>query len=76
VTYDVAGCREVVDDGENGFLVPFKDIAILTNVMERLLNDPDLRQRMGAVGRQKVLREFSMEQIAEETLQIWDKMLA
>jgi len=76
VTFDVAGCREVVEDGENGFLVPFKDVSTLTDVMGRLLTDRGLRQRMGAAGREKVLREFSIGRIAEETLRVWDEMLA
>lgn len=76
VTYDVPGCREVVIDGENGLLVPLKDRQALIDALEKLLCDPDLRQRMGLAGREMVLREFSQERVAAETLSVWEEVLA
>ena len=43
VTTDMPGCREVVRDGENGFLVPPRDPAALAAAIERLVADPALR---------------------------------
>lgn len=71
VTFDVAGCREVVEHGRNGLLVPFGDIDKLSTALATLISDPELRERMGASGRNKVLREFSNERITEETAQVW-----
>jgi glycosyltransferase involved in cell wall biosynthesis len=76
VTFDVPGCREVVRDGDNGLLVPFKDIESLTKALATLISDPDLRERMGKAGREKVLSEFSQEQVAEETVRVWREVLA
>lgn len=76
VTYDVPGCREVVVDGENGFLVPLKDGQALAAALEKLLCNPELRRRMGAVGREMVLREFSQERVAAETVRVWEEVLA
>lgn len=75
VTYDVPGCREVVVDGENGFLVPLKDEQALVVALENLLSDPELRQRMGVAGRKIVLREFSQEKVAAETMRVWEEVL-
>jgi glycosyltransferase involved in cell wall biosynthesis len=51
VATDIRGCREVVRDGENGFLVPVKDAAALADRMEILLDRPDVAAEMGARGR-------------------------
>jgi glycosyltransferase involved in cell wall biosynthesis len=76
VTYDVPGCREVVVDGKNGFLVPLKDEQALVIAVEKLLCDPELRRRMGVAGREMVLREFSQEKVAAETMRVWEEVLA
>ncbi len=76
ITYDVPGCREVVIDGENGFLVPLKDRQVLVTALEKLLCDPELRRRMGIVGREMVTKEFSQEKVADETMRVWEEVLA
>jgi len=68
VTTDVPGCREVVDDGETGLLVPLRDGAATAAAIERLLGEPDLRARMGTAGRAKAEREFSVGQFVADTL--------
>jgi glycosyltransferase involved in cell wall biosynthesis len=59
VATDVPGCREVVEDGVTGFLCAPRDAGDLAEKMRRMavLSD-DERTRMGAAGREKVLREF------------------
>ena len=47
IVSDQAGA-DLVRDGENGFVVPARDVEALTGRMEQLIADPDLRQRMGA----------------------------
>ena len=76
VTYDVPGCREVVEHGKNGLLVPLKDTERLVEAIIELVNDPALRKRMGAAGRHKVLAAFSQEQIFDDTLRVWQEVLA
>ncbi|MEI8103005.1 MAG: glycosyltransferase family 4 protein [Chlorobium sp.] len=63
ITTDAVGCREVVEDGKNGFLCRVRDAADLAEKMERmlLLSDEE-RFTMSLYGRQKVEREFD-EQI-------------
>jgi len=51
ITTDVTGCREVVDDGVNGYLVPIKDSSALASAMEMMINLTDReRLRMGKDG--------------------------
>ena len=54
----VNGSREVVRDGETGFLVDVGDVAGLAAALERLAADPGLRMRMGERGREVVRAEF------------------
>jgi glycosyltransferase involved in cell wall biosynthesis len=75
VTYDVPGCREIVEDRLNGILVPVKDKQKLVEAIAQLLIDPDLRRKMGAAGRAKVVKGFSQESVAEETLRVWEEVL-
>jgi N,N'-diacetylbacillosaminyl-diphospho-undecaprenol alpha-1,3-N-acetylgalactosaminyltransferase len=58
VTTDSVGCRETVDDGVNGFLVPIKDGNSVTEKVERLIMDPELRFKMGNAGYDKAKQEF------------------
>jgi glycosyltransferase involved in cell wall biosynthesis len=59
IATDVPGCREVVDDGRNGYLCPVRDAAGLADRMLRMLEaSPEARERMGQDSRAKVEREF------------------
>jgi glycosyltransferase involved in cell wall biosynthesis len=75
VTTDVPGCRDVVRDGENGFLVPARQGVPLAEALERLIRDDALRRAMGARGRERVLAEFSLEIIGAEILSLYAELL-
>lgn len=51
ITTDHVGCRDTVDDGVNGFLVPVKDVDALVLAMRRLIDTPGLARRMGRESR-------------------------
>ncbi|MCD6419931.1 MAG: glycosyltransferase family 4 protein [Synergistetes bacterium] len=74
VTTDAPGCKETVVDGENGFLVPPKDVNALADAVERLLCDAELRMKMGIKGRKMVLERFSDEIITRRIIEV-SKML-
>jgi N,N'-diacetylbacillosaminyl-diphospho-undecaprenol alpha-1,3-N-acetylgalactosaminyltransferase len=58
ITTDHQGCRETVDDNQNGYLIPVKDAEALTNKLDVLMSDKDLRARFGRYSRQKAISEF------------------
>lgn len=58
ITTDTAGCRDVVEDGRTGLLVPVGDGPALARAIVRLVSDSEACRTMGAAGREKVLREF------------------
>ena len=68
VASDVGGLRDVVDDQETGLLVPYNDTERLQRAILQLLRDEELSDNMGAAGRKKVKRQFSMEQYQRSLL--------
>lgn len=71
VTTDVVGCRETVDEGKNGFLVPSKNASALADAIETLIINKDLRHRMGEKSRFKALKEFDVATIVEQHLEVY-----
>lgn len=76
VAFDVPGCREIVRHEENGLLVPVKDTGKLVSSIIRLLQDRELRVKMGWQGRRLVEQYFSIETITEQTLDLYRSALA
>ena len=75
VTTDVPGCREVVDDGINGFLVKPRDFMDLAEKIQILLNDQSLRSTMGRASRVKAENEFGIRRIVEQTFDVYNHSL-
>jgi len=59
IASDVGGLSDIVRDNETGILIPPDDVQALRQAMARLIADPDLRQRMGAAGKQHVRNYFA-----------------
>jgi glycosyltransferase involved in cell wall biosynthesis len=76
VATPVGGTPEVVVDGETGLLVPPRDPGALAAALRRLLDDPDLRAKMGAAGFERVRARFSAEAMSERVLAIYDEVLS
>lgn len=76
VTTDMPGCREVVHDRDNGLLVPPRDVSALVSALRLLIEDGQLRRRMGQRGREIAEREFSVERVVQETLAVYRSLLA
>ena len=69
ITTDRSGCREVVDDGINGYMIPQQDsqklIEAIEKFMELSIND---QKSMGLAAREKVVREFDRQIVVEKYL--------
>lgn len=74
VASDIPGCRAVVGDRINGFLVPVGDSSALANRIAELLLDRELRLRMGAASRDFAVRELSIERCVERTFALYRKL--
>lgn len=71
VTTDVPGCHDVVTDGVNGVLVPPRDADALAAALVMLIENPELRARMGAAGRKIAEERFSGEKINRQIYSIY-----
>lgn len=76
VTTDVPGCRDAIEPGETGLLVPVRDAQALADAIARLAEDPALRQAMGAAGRALAEREFNIERVASIHVGLYDALSA
>ena len=77
IATDVTGCRDIVDDGVNGFLCRARDPDDLAQKMRRLIDTPTgLRRVMGAAGRSKVEQEFSEGKLISSYQSIIDRITA
>jgi glycosyltransferase involved in cell wall biosynthesis len=75
VTTDHRGCRDVVADHVNGFLVPVQDPGATADAIIRLLSDAELRAIMGRQSRERASREFDVEIIIERTISFYRQAL-
>jgi N,N'-diacetylbacillosaminyl-diphospho-undecaprenol alpha-1,3-N-acetylgalactosaminyltransferase len=71
VTTDAVGCRETVQEGINGFLVPPRNAQALADAIEKLIINPSLRKQMGEAGREKAVREFDVAAIVDKHLEVY-----
>lgn len=72
VTTNAVGCKEVVDDGINGFLVPVKNSKILAEKINLLVNSSELREKMGKQSRIKVQKEFDINVVVQQYLKVYN----
>jgi len=75
VTTDTPGCRDVVRQGENGLLVPVRGTAELADALQLLIEQPELRKKMGCKGREIVVSEFALEKVVAKTMNIYRELL-
>lgn len=72
VTTNAVGCREVVDNGINGFLVNVGDYKDLESKITTLIQDKNLREEFGKKSREKICNEFGVESIVASYLKLYN----
>lgn len=75
VATNIRGCRQVVEDGTTGLLVPARDSAALAQAVARLAGDPGLRATMGRAAITKAKREFDQRRVIATTLAVYEDLL-
>jgi len=75
VTTDVPGCREAIDPGVTGVLVPVRNAAALADALKGLINDPVRCQAMGNAGRVLAERAFDVRQVVAAHLRIYQELI-
>lgn len=69
------GLHEVVEDGESGFLFDPRDVAGMSAMIVRLLDDADRRREVGAKARERAVREFGREKIVDRYVALYESLL-
>lgn len=75
VTTDVPGCRDAIDPGVTGVLVPVRNAAALADALKGLINDPARCQTMGDAGRALAERAFDVRQVVAAHLRIYQELM-
>jgi glycosyltransferase involved in cell wall biosynthesis len=69
------GIRDMVDEGKTGFLLDKKDPNLLAELIIQLIDNNELRRKMGKVGREKYMREFTIDKFERKMVEILDNSL-
>lgn len=75
IASDIAGNRRMIRGGENGLLFPSDDRVALSEAIFALLNDATEARRLGEAAYQTMMAEYSIEQVAQRYLQLYQTLL-
>ena len=75
IVTDVGGNAEAVVHAETGFVVPPRDPKAISDAIITLARDPEQRRHLGAAGRKRVEKEFSIEKCVKANVDLYEDML-
>jgi glycosyltransferase involved in cell wall biosynthesis len=75
VTTATRGCRDVVQDGVSGLLVPVRSVDALEAAIVRLIEDPAERERLGKAAHDRVVADFTIEQVSNRIATVYQRLL-
>lgn len=75
ITSDSVGCRDTVVDGYNGFLIQPKDVNALTEKLDLLISNKNLRVTMGRNARKYAEKYFSIDLVVQKHLEIYNELI-
>ena len=75
ITTDHPGCRDAIDPGISGLLVPVRNSLALANAMETLIYDPIQCKIMGDAGRALAEKAFNVSQVVTAHLKIYQELI-
>lgn len=73
ITTDAIGCRECVDEGENGYKVPLYSVQELADAIEKLSTNKEEIIRMGANSRKKSEKEFDVKEVIKKHIKLYER---
>jgi glycosyltransferase involved in cell wall biosynthesis len=74
IATDAAGNREIVKDGENGFLIPFGDENALALRIREIVDRPDIGSAFGRAGRTLLEQKFGIEQMVQKHVELFRRL--
>jgi glycosyltransferase involved in cell wall biosynthesis len=76
VTTDHPGCRDAIQPGHSGLIVPTRNPSALANAIQKLIAEPELRSKMGQAGRKIAESEFNIDQVCAIHLSTYRELMA
>ncbi len=76
IASQVGGISDVIEKGENGLLVPAKDVGELTQAILRLLENREIAEEIGRKAKETVRERFSLERMVEQTEEVYREVVA
>jgi glycosyltransferase involved in cell wall biosynthesis len=75
IACNIDATKHLIRDGETGFLVEYKNISQLAEILMRLIDDPDVRKKIGEKGYKKLQKNYTKEIIGEKYRNFYDKIV-
>lgn len=75
ICYDSGGCKEIVAQGINGFIIEKNNLTDFADKLSHLIQDAKLRHSMGSKGRARVKHTFAADKIVNETLAVYQRII-
>jgi glycosyltransferase involved in cell wall biosynthesis/predicted O-methyltransferase YrrM len=75
IASDIGPLREIINNGENGILIPKKDPVALRSAIEKLIKDRDLMRRLGEESRRTIFERFSLKKAIKEIEGVYERIL-
>lgn len=76
ITSDMPGCRDVIHNESEGFLIPIKNVEFLKKSMIKLIQSPELRETMGKNARHRVENNFSLDLVSRCYAETYNSLIS
>ena len=73
---DINGSNEIIEDGNNGLIVPVKNAVLLKVAMEKLISDDSFRKVMASNARQSIVENYQQETVWNAILKEYQQLLS
>lgn len=74
VAFDIGGTNDIIEQGKNGYLIPYGDTAQFASAVNQILSDQPLRHKMGLYGRKLVEKKFQIQDVAHQWLKVFKEV--
>ena len=74
ISTKISGIPELIENGKEGFLVEAENVEQLANALKILLQDEDMRTKMGRRGRKKIEEKFNIHKEVEKLERVWNEI--
>jgi glycosyltransferase involved in cell wall biosynthesis len=76
ICFNMGGPRDIIEDGENGFLLKIGDYKGITNRINFLMNNPNLKKEMGKKARQNILQKHTIDKEVNHYIKLYNELLS